>query len=203
MVRSLWGDRGSNIAYATTFIALFGALVMVTVKMGLAANPCVEYPCSGEFPICKVGGKGSGRNENEDRGESSRASWELVECARTVQVGEIMTRFAEPPSLVSPGRGFPLVQRVESHLCSSCEVVYLREEVMAMRAGDRVQQLVTSSPLKKEKRPRLNGNDKEAPSPPSAAGLVVEKTQVSSKGPLMQPDMKSTSVRHGSFFFCA
>nr|CAD7198106.1 unnamed protein product [Timema douglasi] len=43
---------GRKKSYATTFIALFGALVMVTVKMGLAANPCVEYPCSGEFPIC-------------------------------------------------------------------------------------------------------------------------------------------------------
>nr|CAD7258913.1 unnamed protein product [Timema shepardi] len=89
-------------AYATTFIALFGALVMVTVKMGLAANPCVQYPCSACY--------------------------------------------------------------------------------------------ITPPPLKKEKRPQLNGNDKEVPSPPFAASLVVEKTQVSSKGPLMVISMSSTSI---------
>nr|CAD7404174.1 unnamed protein product [Timema cristinae] len=55
---------------------------------------------------------------------------------RTVQAEEIIIRHAEQSLLV-----FPLVQRVESHLHSVCEVVCLREEVMAMCAEDRVQQI--------------------------------------------------------------
>nr|CAD7575458.1 unnamed protein product [Timema californicum] len=73
--------------------------------------------------------------------EDAEVPLSTLGCSKLVQAEEIIAKHAKLSSLVFPGSGFPLVQRVESHLRSVCEVVCLREEIIAICAGDRVQQV--------------------------------------------------------------